>query len=177
MWGKDCRAHRINRACGAASCNRYILLPEGRTTVRVCQTHGLAWQGLRPLPRRAVRLTTSTPSVHSSNDSGGQVEASASDWQTGNSGVNPGRPRRCIRAILAPGKLGFEGEGGRIRAIAASETPTWWARCCEKACDLARARKSEDLPGVVSLPICEGGMVGTAASAAGRHGRFGGPYL
>ena len=32
---------------------------------------------------------------------------------------------------------------------------------------VARARESEDLPGVMSLPDCEGGKVGTVAGAAG----------
>ena len=52
---------------------------------------GLSWT-LRGM------LTSALQPLNSANDSGGREEAAAFVRQTGNSGVNPGRPRRCDQA-------------------------------------------------------------------------------
>ena len=44
-------------------------------------------------------LTVVARPLHSSTESGGPPPAAASGGQTGNSGVIPGRPRRCIQAF------------------------------------------------------------------------------
>ena len=76
-----------------------------RSRVRVIRNR----QGLPPVvPLReklcgwrmggAICLTGSTRPLHFAFDSGGRPRERSRDLQTGNSGANPGRPRRCNQA-------------------------------------------------------------------------------
>jgi hypothetical protein len=126
-----------------------------------------AWQTLRPRPGGPAWLTASARSVHSATDSGGRKKAAAFLRQTGNSGANPGRPRRCVRAIFESGQPQARERGRSHSSHCRHGTLSGTAGAARRRA-IARARESEDLPGVWSLPDREGGMAGTAAAAAGR---------
>ena len=105
--------------------------------------------------RRVVFLDSRCPAGKLPLDSGGLVRAAAPARQTGNSGVNPGRPRRCDRAV----------EAGCFQPLRPPRNVGFRAAARRHA--TGRARKSEDLPSVESLPDREGGMADTAARATG----------
>jgi hypothetical protein len=67
----------------------------------------------------AICLTHPARSLHSANDSGGRSRERSRGRQTGNSGANPGRPRRCDQAT---------------RSAASSHCEHRRRRCREKAC-------------------------------------------
>lgn len=105
--------------------------------------------------RQVMFVDSRCPAGRLRFDSGGRVRAVASVRQTGNSGVNPGRPRRCDRAV----------EAGCFQPLRPPRNVGFRAAARRHA--TGRARKSEDLPSVESLPDREGGMADTAARATG----------
>jgi len=116
--------------------------------------------------RQVVFLDSRCPTGKLRLDSGGRARAAAPARQTGNSGVNPGRPRRCDRAIFSGPRSSWPVKD-RPAAFDPLRSSGSWRRIARRT-QSADARKSEDLPGVGSLSDREGGMTGTAAGAAGR---------
>lgn len=148
----------MQRIPAAQSVPRAPAKPSGlRVRVR-CNRQGLPPdhpRRVKPCGRRrgsSICLTALAPPVHSANDSGGWFRERSCGRQTGNSGVNPGRPRRCDQATrsAASGHCGAAIRRGLARRHAADEV---W--------------KSEDLPGVMGLSDREGGTADTVP----RHAR------
>ena len=104
--------------------------------------------GLAGRPRRG--LTASAQPLHSATDLGGRAKDAPFSRQTGNSGANPGRPRRCDQASRSAASRHCGFLGGREKA------------CSRPSLGVRRPTR------VRSLPDREGGMAGTAADAAGR---------
>ena len=97
-------ALRLPRIPAAQSVPRAPAKPSGlRVRVR-CNRQGLPPdrpRSAKPCGRRrgsSMCLTALASPVHSANDSGGSLRERSCGRQTGNSGVNPGRPRRCDQA-------------------------------------------------------------------------------
>ena len=164
---EECRADRACRGCGRAPYDPHALMEPTRRPAGFARPAPRRGRVCGRGPARPAALTGSPRPLHSPFDSGGRASAAAGGRQTGNSGVNPGRPRRCVRAISGPGK---PGPGGRAVAFEPLSRAPAHGRVREARRHAAvRARESEDLPGVVSLPDREGGRAGTAARAVGRR--------
>jgi hypothetical protein len=92
----------VRRACARpAGRRRTTVTPSRETPLQPAEFHTRCCPGGKPcgLSRTLPGMLTSPlQSLHSANDSGGREEAAAFVRQTGNSGVNPGRPRRCDQA-------------------------------------------------------------------------------
>ena len=115
---KDCRPFRVGKRCGATWYKRSIFM---RTTLVTGQVFHVAIRRGKPCRLCGARrrcLTRSAPPVHSPRRAWWPTASSCSGRQTGNSGVIPGRPRRCVRAISEAGFATSGEKVGCLRAIA-----------------------------------------------------------
>jgi hypothetical protein len=138
-----------------------LLMPIGK----VCHRVGPAWQTLpaRPGVRGNVDRVTATATL--SARLWWPAERSCSWPANRELRCDSGTAPPLCSGDFRPWETRFGREGGRIRAIVVFSR-RWWANEARRHA-AARARESEDLPGVVSLPDREGGRAGTAARAVG----------
>ena len=118
--GARCVEAAAHRACARPAGDRDTTVTASRETPlqpaqvltrgsRRGKPCGLSWT-LRGM------LTSALQPLNSPNDSGGREEAAAFVRQTGNTGVNPGRPRRCDQALRPAVSSHCDAHAGREKA-------------------------------------------------------------
>ncbi len=95
---RECHAARVGKPCGGRPHDRHVFTWAACPIRRVCHPRPAGSGFVRGVRRGTEWLTASARPLYSSFDSGGRSWASACSRRTGNTGANPGRPRRCDQA-------------------------------------------------------------------------------